>query len=175
MAASVIGACATPRIGGKVARLIKRDEATGLALFEARGLGLGPIASALAAPEQAGPALVVFEASSGAAWAPFVAAGQIMPGASPAAPMRLLAPLEANAAGAPAFNRRGEWVGFVGLATAPMRVAGVVPQTTWPLVPAQALAALLAPATPSAPIFDEARASDMAARIAPSLAPLTCD
>lgn len=175
MAASVIGACATPRIGGKVARLIKRDEATGLALFEARGLGLGPIASALAAPEQAGPALVVFEASSGAATAPVVASGQIMPGASPAAPMRLLAPLEANAAGAPAFNRRGEWVGFVGLATAPMRIAGVVPQTTWPLVPAQALAALLAPATPSAPIFDEARASDMAARIAPSLAPLTCD
>jgi hypothetical protein len=154
---------------------VKRDEATGLALFEAPGLGARPIASALTTSPQEGPALVVFEALSAGGVSPFVAAGHVVSGASANAPLRFLAPLDANAAGAPVFNRRGEWVGFVGVATAPVRIAGVVPQTTWPLAPVQSLAALQAPSIAPGPVLEDVRASDLAARVAPSLVPLTCD
>jgi peptidoglycan hydrolase-like protein with peptidoglycan-binding domain len=72
MAASVIGTCNNPRIGGRPARLIRKDEATGLALFEARGLSAKPIASAMASGEAGADALVVFENISGGSAAPFV-------------------------------------------------------------------------------------------------------
>ena len=175
MAASVIGACATPRIGGKVARLIKRDEATGLALFEVRGMGGRPIASAMASGEAGAEAMIVFENVSAGGAAPFVSAGQILSAPSSAAQGRLLAPLDTTAAGAPVFNRQGEWIGFIGLRTAPTRVAGVVPQTSWPLIPAQGLAALQTPAIAAASVGGEVRASALAARMGSALAPLACD
>ena len=175
MAVSVIGACNNPKIAGRPARLIRKDEASGLALFEARGLGARPIASAMASGEAGADALVVFENISGAGAAPFVSAGQILSAPAGATMGRLLAPLDTTAAGAPVFNRRGEWVGFVGLRTAPTRVAGVVPQTSWPLIPAQSLTALQGPAIATAPVAGEVRASDLAARIGSALAPLVCD
>jgi len=175
MAVSVIGACANPRIAGRPARLIRKDEASGLALFEARGLGARPIASPMGSGEAGAEALVVFENISGAGAAPFVSAGQILSAPAGATMGRLLAPLDTTAAGAPVFNRRGEWVGFVGLRTAPTRVAGVIPQTSWPLIAMQGLSALQAPAIAVAPAAGEVRASDLAARIGPALAPLVCD
>ena len=175
MAVSVIGACANPRIGGRPARLLRKDDATGLALFEARGLSARPIASALASGEAGADALIVFENISGGAAAPFLSAGQILSAPAGGAMGRLLAPLDTTAAGAPVFNRRGEWVGFVGLRTAPTRVAGVIPQTSWPLIAAQGLTALQAPAIAGASAAVEVRASDLAARIGPALAPLVCD
>ena len=175
MAVSVIGACNNPRIAGRSARLIRKDEARGLALFEARGLGARPIASATASGEAGAEALVVFENISGAGAAPFVSAGQILSTPAGAAMGRLLAPLDTTAAGAPVFNRRGEWVGFVGLRMAPTRVAGVIPQTSWPLIAVQSLTALQAPAIAAAPAAGEVRASDLAARIGSALAPLVCD
>ena len=175
MAVSVIGTCANPKIAGRPARLIRKDEATGLALFEARGLSARPIASAMASGEAGAEALVVFENISGAGAAPFVSAGQILSAPAGGAQGRLLAPLDTTAAGAPVFNRRGEWVGLVGLRTAPTRVAGVIPQTSWPLIAVQGLSALQAPAIAAAPAAGEVRASDLAARIGPALAPLVCD
>ena len=175
MAVSVIGTCANPKIAGRPARLIRKDEATGLALFEARGLGARPIASALASGEAGADALVVFENVSGAGAAPFVSTGQILSAPAGGAQGRLLAPLDTTAAGAPVFTRRGEWVGFVGLRTAPTRIAGVIPQTSWPLIAVQGLTALQAPAIAGAPAAGELRASDLASRIGPALAPLVCD
>lgn len=175
MAASVVGVCNNPKIGGRPARLLRKDEATGLALFEARGLSARPIASAMASGEAGADALIVFENISGGAAAPFLSAGQILSAPTAAAMGRLLAPLDTTAAGAPVFNRRGEWVGFVGLRTAPTRVAGVIPQTSWPLIPAQSLTALQAPAIAGSPAAGEVRASDLAGRIGPALAPLVCD
>ncbi len=176
MAVSVIGACNNPKIAGRPARLIRKDEATGLALFEARGMGGRPIASAMASGDAGAEALIVFENVGGGGAAPFVSVGRILSSPNGAAVGRLLAPLDSTAAGAPVFNRRGEWIGFVGLRTAPTRVAGVVPQTSWPLIPVQGLAALQAPAiAAAAPATGEARASELAARLGPALAPLVCD
>ena len=175
MAVSVIGTCTNPKIAGRPARLIRKDEASGLVLFEARGLSARPIASAMGSGEAGADALVVFENISGGSAAPFVSAGQILSAPAGATMGRLLAPLDTTAAGAPVFNRRGEWVGFVGLRTAPTRVAGVVPQTSWPLIPAQSLTALQGPAIAAAPAAGEVRASDLAARIGSALAPLVCD
>ena len=175
MAVSVIGTCTNPKIAGRPARLIRKDEASGLVLFEARGLSARPIASAMGSGEAGADALVVFENISGGSAAPFVSAGHILSAPAGATMGRLLAPLDTTAAGAPVFNRRGEWVGVVGLRTAPTRVAGVVPQTSWPLIPAQSLTALQGPAIAAAPAVGEVRASDLAARIGSALAPLVCD
>ena len=175
LAVSVIGACNNPKIASRPARLIRKDEATGLALFEVRGMGGRPIASAMASGEAGAEALIVFENVSGGGAAPFVSAGQILSAPGSAAQGRLLAPLDTTAAGAPVFNRQGEWIGFIGLRTAPTRVAGVVPQTSWPLIPAQGLAALQAPAIAAAPVGGEVRASALATRLGPALAPLVCD
>jgi len=175
IAVSVIGACNNPRIGGRPARLIRKDDETGLALFEARGLGGRPIASAMAFGEVGAEVMIFFENLSGGDASPFVSVGQILSTPSRVSQGRLLAPLNTTAAGAPVFNRLGEWVGFVGLRTAPTRVEGVVLQTSWPLIPAQAMAALQTPEIATMPNETEPRTSQIFARVGPALAPLLCD
>ena len=175
LAVSVISACNNPRIGGRPARLIRKDDETGLALFEARGLGGRPIASAMAIAEVGAEVMIFFENLSGEDATPYVSVGQILSTPGRASQGRLLAPLNTTAAGAPVFNRLGEWIGFVGLRTAPTRVEGVVPQTSWPLIQAQAMAALQTPEIAAMPNEAEPRISQIFARVGPALAPLLCD
>jgi hypothetical protein len=57
---------------------------------------------------------------------------------------RIAGPLQPGAAGAPVFDRSGALAGLVGpMPEAPRLIAGVAPPTTYPLVPAAAVAAFL--------------------------------
>ncbi|QRE72999.1 peptidoglycan-binding protein [Methylobacterium aquaticum] len=134
------GACSSPRIAGEPARLVRRDEASGLALLDgATPPGSPPaLASAPAAPGEA--AIVLAAGAEGAT----VTTGDI-------AASGLLAPLQPGAAGAPVLNRSGRLLSLVArLPAQPRLVAGVLPPLTHPLVGLAALKAFLGPDTPKA-------------------------
>lgn len=129
-AASSVEGC-TPRVAGKPARLLRSDPAVGLALIEVAGVA-APVA--LAVRTEPGADLIVLAAG---------AEGVTVAPASTEAG-RLTAPLQPGASGAPAFDRTGHLAGLVArYPTAPLRVAGVVPPLTFPMVPAQQVAAFL--------------------------------
>ncbi len=133
--ASALDDCPAPRIGGLPGRSEARDAANSLVLLRVEGLGggAGPVlrADAVGADE----ALLVLAAGTGGG-------RSVAPGI--AGPGGVYAPLQPGAGGAPVLNRAGRLVGLVARApVAPRLIAGVMPPTRYPTVPATAVAAFL--------------------------------
>ncbi|WP_407520621.1 serine protease [Methylobacterium oryzisoli] len=130
-AASALGACATPLVGGAPARLLRQE--AGLALLDAgAAVRAGSLAAAPGAPE--GEVVVVAASREGGA---SVTTGTAGPGG-------LAAPLQPGAAGAPVLDRAGRLVGLVARMPAqPRLVAGVMPPMTHPVAGLDALRGLL--------------------------------
>jgi peptidoglycan hydrolase-like protein with peptidoglycan-binding domain len=169
-AVSSIGACDEPMIGGKPARQAKRDDKTGLALFETPGLG-GEAFGAPASGATEGPALAFFiPANAPRANNVALAPGELVGGGA-----RVLAPVDENGPGGLVFDRHGALAGIVGQRVAPTRVAGVTPQAAWPLISTAMLSAFIAPASlPTGARWDAPATADIAARAAKSLTTLSC-
>jgi hypothetical protein len=172
--ASIVGKCDNPKVGSREARLTKQDAGTGLALFEVPGVGGRPLKTS-SGPMDAGAAVIVlFQNPAGAPASPtsrmVAASGETL------ANSRVLAPLGETSAGGAVFDRTGALIGLVGARTAPTRVAGIVPQTAWPVIPASALAAFVSPATiAGTPLPVGATAADVAAQASGSIVTLVCD
>ncbi len=171
-AISSLSACAEPRIGGHVARVVKTDAKSALVLYEAPGLAGAALKTPAGVAEPGLAALVLFEApSNGTATAPaaelVVASGAIVASPTGGAP-RVRAPLGASGVGAAVFDRNGSFLGLIG--------TRVAPQGAWPLIPASALALLLpsqtATDTPSAE--KASAAADIVANARGAIAALTC-
>ncbi|AWN50687.1 serine protease [Methylobacterium sp. 17Sr1-1] len=138
------GSCPGPLVAGEPARVLRRDESSGLALLDgatspAAGTASPALASFPAAPGEA--ALVLATGPDG----PTVTTGEV-------AAAGLLAPLQPGAAGAPVLDRAGRLLGLVArLPAQPRLIAGVLPPLTHPLVGPAALKALLGPDARTAP------------------------
>ncbi|MGF3022101.1 peptidoglycan-binding protein [Methylobacterium aquaticum] len=160
------GSCATPRIGGEPARVLRRDEAAGLALLDgATPAGSPPVLAP--APAAAGEAVIALAAGPDG---PTVTTGEV-------AAAGLLAPLQPGAAGAPVLDRSGRLLGLVArLPAQPRLVAGVLPPLTHPLVGLAAIRALLGPDAPKASGADgpPLTAGALAGRFAGSVVAVRC-
>ena len=165
-----IGACDEPSIGGKPARLAKRDDKTGLALFEVAGMG-GDALAATASGATEGDVLAFFMAAS----APRATGVALAPGALLGGGARVLAPVDETGPGGVVFDRHGALAGLIGQRMAPTRVAGITPQSAWPLISATALSAFIAPAIlPAGQKMEAPATADIAARATKSLTTLSC-
>lgn len=90
---------------------------------------------------------------------------------------RVTAPLQPGASGAPVLDMSGALVGLVGTVSGDQRkVAGIVPATGYPMVPAAGIAKA-APALAqqqTAPAAQKRSAADIVAALRPSLVPIVC-
>ncbi|WP_245442806.1 hypothetical protein [Methylobacterium terrae] len=157
--------CPAPQAGGAPARMLRRDEGSGLALLEA------------AAAPKALPALAPAPAPGEAVLV--LAAGADGPSATPGewAAGGVLAPLQPGAAGAPVLDRAGRLLGLVArLPAQPRLVAGVVPPLTHPLVGPDALRAFLGADGPTAQAGETPplTAGALAGRFAGAVVALRC-
>lgn len=165
-AASALENCPTPRIGGRPARSEDRDPAGAVLLLKVEGLGGGAMPALRTEAPGADEALLVLAAEAGGGRS--VAPGTAGPGG-------VFAPLQPGAGGAPVLDRAGRLVGLVARApAAPRLIAGVMPPTRYPMVPAAAVTALLkpdgiAPAPVAAP-----RASGAAAPVLGAVVGIVC-
>ncbi|UHC16538.1 peptidoglycan-binding protein [Methylobacterium currus] len=138
------GSCAGPRVAGEPARVLRRDDASGLTLLDG---ATPPGASPALAPAPAAPGEAAIVLAAGAD-GPTVTTGEV-------AAAGLLAPLQPGAAGAPVLDRSGRLLGLVArLPAQPRLVAGVLLPLTHPLVGLAALKTLLGPDAPATPARD---------------------
>ena len=154
---AAVEGCAAPTANRQAARIVGVDKARGLAVLDVPGLA-GPPGGALrvAVAAEADPLIVLEQTAFGrdVQLAVIPAEARVPAAGSP----RLFAPLQRGAAGAAVFDRAGALVGMVASVSAePRLVAGVMPQASWPLIPAAEVlaAAKLSPgpaAAPAAPL-----------------------
>ncbi|GGC54759.1 hypothetical protein GCM10010994_12110 [Chelatococcus reniformis] len=180
--AAAAAECPAPLIGRARAQILRSSAESGLALLEAGAAKAAPVAPASREPA-AGDSLAVAgfaEAPAAASGGPSVptlgVASATVATEQPA--LRIIAPLQAQAGGSPVVDRRGQLVGIVAAAAAPRRIAGVVPQTSYAVVPAATIAAFLtaagvAPAAAEA-TADGLTAGTIAAAWAPALVAVEC-
>ncbi len=138
------GSCPGPRIAGEPARLLRRDEASGLALLDgAAPAGSSPALHARPCPRSCRPGEAAIVLAAGAEGAT-VTTGEV-------AASGLLAPLQPGAAGAPVLDRSGRLLGLVArLPAQPRLVAGCCRRSPHPLVDLAALKTVLGPDAPKA-------------------------
>ena len=136
--AAAVEACPAPTVGKQPVRIAAVDRAAGLAVLDVPGLAAPPAAMRAAIPADADPLLVLEQTPFGRDVQLAVVPAQArLPDAGKP---RVFAPLQRGAAGAAVFDRAGALVGLVAsVAVEPRVVAGVMPQASWPLVPAAAL------------------------------------
>ncbi|GJD62390.1 peptidoglycan-binding protein [Methylobacterium frigidaeris] len=135
------GSCPAPRVAGEPARVLRRDESSGLALLDG-ATPPGPSPVLAPAPATPGEATIVLAAGVDG---PTVTTGEV-------AAAGLIAPLQPGAVGAPVLDRSGRLLGLVArLPAQPRLVAGVLPPLTHPLVGLAALKAFLGPEASTAP------------------------
>jgi hypothetical protein len=178
----VRGDCKDPKIGARAANITKRDPASGLTLIQAPGpeiAAIAPAAQALAGGETV-VALFVSQLTARDAEIS-VATGEYLAPVSASAPPRLIAALQGNIGGTAVFDRSGRLIALAGApATEPKRIAGIIPQSAWGLVPAAAMTAFLdgAGVKPAAAVVASANSNQTAGDIAGvrrrSILPLTC-
>ena len=171
--AAAAGACEGAQIGGHAAKALKNDPKTGLSLFDVPGLGGQGLAGPAGSTQAGEDALALFRAATTATASQTVlASGQVV---GEGAAARVLAPIDETGAGGPVFARSGAFLGLVGPRAAPTRVAGVVPQATWPLIPASFVAefsAITPPAGAAAPAAPAV--ADIAAMAKNAVLPMSC-
>ncbi|MHB2166407.1 peptidoglycan-binding protein [Alsobacter sp. R-9] len=148
---AAVEACPSPLAGRQPAKILSVDKAAGLAVLDVPGLAVPAGAVREGRPADGEPLVVLAQAAFGRdVQLAVVPAEARMPESGKA---RVFAPLQRGAAGAAVFDRSGALVGLVAsLAVEPRLVAGVMPQASWPLVPAAtALAAGKAQASAGSP------------------------
>jgi peptidoglycan hydrolase-like protein with peptidoglycan-binding domain len=177
----VRGDCKDPKIGARAANITKRDPASGLTLIQAPGpeiATIAPAAQALAGGETV-VALFVSQLTARDAETS-VATGAYLAPVSASAPPRLVAALQGNIGGTAVFDRSGRLIALADApASEPKRIAGIIPQSAWALVPAATITAFLdgagiKPVTASASANANQTAGDIAAARGRSILPLTC-
>lgn len=137
--------CVDPATARVKLRLVRQDEATGLALLEAPGAAAKPLAASAAGE---GPAVALFFQSAG------VGGGQAQLAAAAgdvfsSAPTRLRAPLSGGQTGAVVFDRAGALIGLLRARSA--QVAGPAAPASYELIAASAALGLAgAAAAPAA-------------------------
>ncbi|MDB5532617.1 MAG: putative peptidoglycan binding protein [Hyphomicrobiales bacterium] len=176
----VRGDCKDPKIATRAASVTKRDPASGLTLIEARGPDIAALAPAAQTPAGGETVVALFVSQLTAGDAQLsVATGDYLAPVSAGAPPRLVAALQCYIGGTAVFDRSGRLVALAGApATEPRRIAGIIPQSAWALVPATAITAFLdgAGVKPSAtaPANANQTAGDIAGTRRRSILPLTC-
>jgi Putative peptidoglycan binding domain len=170
--------CPTLTVGLRPARLLRNDPTNGLSLLAVDGLP-NPILTARSDHFTADmPVLIVgfFD----------LTAGQLT--VTPADAIKsdsdrawVLAGLQEGASGSLIFDRNGRWRGSVAAATSvPRKVAGIVPQTKWPVVDADAMVEFLHQAGIGLPVAADTTgpariAADIASASAASLLEVRCE
>lgn len=174
-------ACTSPTSGRQELKVETRDAASGLATLQVAGGR--PLGAAVQEPALAsGDSLVIVGyADTGDRPVLGVASGEVLLASPPGrgqAETRIFAPLQENAAGSAVFDRTGAFRGVIGrLSAKPRLVAGIVPQASHPLLVGEALAQLLADASPapSPTSVDRKRtAGEIAAGATDSLIAIDC-
>jgi hypothetical protein len=178
---TLYGRCNEPRIAGRPATVLKRDEESGATVLQVAGLNARPLSLHTGSATVGHAALAVFltRKATGTDVDAVVAPGEILSPAGTSQRKRLLAPIQAEGQGGPVFDRSGAFVGVAGRTEAPRQVAGIVPQRAWPLVEAVGLASVLAAggiALPAEPVGSGAErgAAELAASVRQSLLPVFC-
>lgn len=139
-------ACPELRIGERPGKIVRRDEATGLTLIETQGLRAAMTNPAARAPGEA-DVLVLFAAQTGPRAGVSLAPGRAMAPAAADNPWRVSAAVQDGVGGAAVFDRSGSWMGMLAQPPQePRRIAGVIPQSAWRIVPAETAIAFLAAA-----------------------------
>ena len=180
------GDCKEPKIGARPASVSRRDPATGLTLIEARGADTAAMTPTAITPAARAPAggdtvVALFVSQWGARGAETsVATGDYLAPVATGAPPRLVAALQGNIGGSAVFDRSGALVAMARApSSAPRRIAGIIPQSAWALVPAAAISAFLdaagvKPAAAAATTNGKSTAGEVAALRGRSIAALTC-
>jgi hypothetical protein len=137
--------CGNPAVGGRPALTRKRDEASGLTLLEVAGLNVRAVS---VASDGGAEVLVISFAPSPQAGAPGkvpaptlqVGSGRLQQAGGKT---RVAAGLQQPGAGAAIFSRGGRLLGLAMLPmnTAPRLVAGIIPESTYPLAMATEMVA----------------------------------
>ena len=138
--------CPDMRVADRPAKIVRRDETSGLALIETQGLRAILAHPAVRAPGEA-DVFVLLATQAGARADVSLTPGRVLaPGASNG-PWRASAAVQDGVGGAAVFDRSGSWMGVLAQPPQePRRVAGVVPLSAWRIVPADAAVTFLASA-----------------------------
>ncbi len=171
-------ACPELSIGERPGKIVRRDEATGLTLIETQGLRAAMTHPAARAPGEA-DVLVLFAAQMGPRAGVSLAPGRTMAPAGADNPWRVSAAVQDGIGGAAVFDRRGSWMGMLAQPPQePRRIAGVVPQSAWRIVPAETAIAFLAASgvklEPGMITTVEKSAGEVAGANAGALLPVSC-
>lgn len=170
--------CPDIRIGDRPARVARRDSATGLALIETQGLRAAMTNPVSRAPGEA-DVLVLFAMHAGQGASVSLTPGRTMAPAGESAPWRVSAAVQDGVGGAAVFDRSGSWMGVVAQPPQePRRIAGVIPQAAWRIVPADAALAFLSASGVKLETgmitTVEKSAGDIASANAPALLAVSC-
>ncbi len=136
--------CPDMRVADMPGKIVRRDEATGLALIETQGLR-AVFARPSARPPGEGDVFVLFSAQAGPRASVSLAPGRTMAPVAANGPWRVSAAVQDGVGGAVVFDRSGSWMGLLAQPTQePRRIAGVIPQAAWRMTSAEAAVAFLA-------------------------------
>lgn len=145
---AAIEACSAPLVARQPATIAKVDKAAGLALLDAPSSKAVAAAMPAGAPADGADLLVVGFTAPGSDAQLSAAPGEARVPATGG--LRIFAPLQRGAPGSPVFDRSGALVGLVAsIQQEPKQVAGIMPASSWPLVPAATLAQFAALAGPA--------------------------
>lgn len=167
--AAPLSSCPSPSIAGLRPQRITGQRVAVLDFAE--DLKAQPFALSTAAVDQGAALLVVAFVDENGASRLSAAPGSAL------GPDRLTAPLQPGASGAPVLDAGGALVGLIGAVSGDQRkVAGVVPATSYPVIPASDVTkAASAPAgSQAAPAAQRRSAADIVAALRPSLVPIVC-
>jgi hypothetical protein len=135
--------CPDMRVADMPGKIIRRDEATGLALIETQGLRAAFTRPSVRAPGD-GDVFVLFSAQAGQRASVSLAPGRTMPPVAANGAWRVSAAVQDGVGGAVVFDRSGAWMGLLSQpAQEPRRIAGVIPQAAWRMASAEAAVAFL--------------------------------
>jgi hypothetical protein len=170
--------CPDIRISDRPARIARRDSATGLALVETQGLRAAMTNPASRAPSEA-DVFVLFAMQAGQGASVSLTSGRTMAPAGESAPWRVSAAVQDGVGGAAVFDRSGSWMGVVAQPPQePRRIAGVIPQAAWRIVPAEAVLSFLSASgvklETGVITTVEKSAGDIASANAPALLAVSC-
>ncbi|MFN3891140.1 MAG: hypothetical protein ACK4MV_12135 [Beijerinckiaceae bacterium] len=170
--------CPDMRVADRPAKIVRRDAAAGLALVETQGLRAAFAHPAARAPGEA-DVFVLFAAQAAQGAGVSLTPGRTIAPAGPGESWRVSAAVQDGVGGAAVFDRAGSWMGVLAQPPQePRRIAGVIPQTAWRIVPAEAATAFLAASgvelDPGAITTVEKSAGDVAGANAAALAAVSC-
>lgn len=135
--------CPDMRVADMPGKIIRRDEATGLALIETQGLRAAFARPSVRAPGD-GDVFVLFSAQAGQRASVSLAPGRTMAPVGANGVWRVSAAVQDGVGGAAVFDRSGSWMGLLAQpAQEPRRIAGVIPQAAWRMASAEAAVAFL--------------------------------